>query len=100
MLPLKYYDMIIGMGWLEKYKVVLNCFDKTFTYVAKDKIVRKVNGFSKPSSLRQISTLKLSKCLRKGCKLYVVKIDNLLLNENPTSVRNHPVLSEFMDVLP
>ena len=34
--PLGSYDMIIGMDWLEKYKVVLNCFDKTFTYVAKD----------------------------------------------------------------
>ena len=49
--------MIIGMDWLERPKVVLNCFDKTFTYVAEDKIVRKVNGFSKPVSLRQVSSL-------------------------------------------
>ena len=50
--PLGSYDMIIGMDWLEKYKVILNCFDKTFTYVAEDKIFRKVNGFSTPVSLR------------------------------------------------
>ena len=56
-LPLGSYDMIMGMDWLEKYKVVLNWFDETFTYVAKDKIVRKVNGFSKHDSLRQISAL-------------------------------------------
>ena len=31
--PLGSYDMIIGMDCLEKYKVVLDCFDKTFTYV-------------------------------------------------------------------
>ena len=57
MLPLGSYDMIIGMGGLEKYKVVLIFFDKTFTYVAEDKIVRKVNHFSKPVSLRQVSSL-------------------------------------------
>ena len=30
-LPLGSYDMIIGMDWLEKYRVVLNLFDKKFT---------------------------------------------------------------------
>ena len=92
--------MTIGMDWLEKYKLILNCFDKTFTYVIEDKIVRKVNGFSKHVSLRQRSSLQLRKCFRKGCKLYGVKVANLLLNENPTSVRGHPVFNEFMDVFP
>ena len=72
--------MIIGMDWLEKYKVVLNCFDKTFTYVIEDKIVRKVNGFSKHVSLRETSALQLTKCFRKGYKLYAVNIADLLLN--------------------
>ena len=38
--------------------------------------------------------------MRKGCKLYGVKIAKLLLNENPTSIRDHPALSEFMEVFP
>ena len=63
-------------------------------------MVRKVNGFSKLVSLRNISSLQLRKCLRKGCKLYVVNIFDLILNENPTYVTDHPVLSEFMDVFP
>ena len=41
-LPLGSYDMIIGMGWLESYLVILIFFYKTFTYVAKDQIFRKV----------------------------------------------------------
>ena len=98
--PLCSYDMIISMDWLERYKVVLNCFDKTFTYVAENKIVRKVKGFSKIVSLRQIFALQLKKCLRKGCKLYAVKVVGLLLNQNLTSVRDHLVLNEFMDVFP
>ena len=47
-LPLGSYDMIIGMDWLAKYKVILNFFDKTFAYVVEDLIVRKVEGVIKP----------------------------------------------------
>ena len=73
---------------------------KTFKYVAEDKIVRKVNGFSKHVPLREISSLQLRKCLRKGCKFYAVKVVDLLLKENPIPIRDHPVLNEFMDVFP
>ena len=86
------------MEWLEKYKVLLNFIDKTFIYATEDKIVRKVNSFNKPVSLMEISTFQLRRFLRKGCNLYVVKVVDLLLNENPRSVRDHPVLNEFMDV--
>ena len=30
-LPLGSYDVLIGMDWLENQRVVLNCFEKTFT---------------------------------------------------------------------
>ena len=36
--------------------------------------------------------------LRKGCEIYAVNIVDLLRNESPTSIRDHPVLSEFIDV--
>ena len=32
-IPLGSYDVLIGMDWLEQHRVVLNCFDKTFTCV-------------------------------------------------------------------
>ena len=44
------YDMIIDLDRLAKHKVIMNCFDKTFTYVTEGKIVRKVRGLSKPVS--------------------------------------------------
>jgi hypothetical protein len=31
-LPLGSYDIIIGMDWLEKHKVILNCYEKSLTY--------------------------------------------------------------------
>ena len=30
-LPLGSYDLLIGMDWLEKHRVILNCYDKTFS---------------------------------------------------------------------
>ena len=55
--PLGSYNMIIGMDWLERHKVILNCFDKNFTCVDEDQIVRKVRGVTKFISLRQISSM-------------------------------------------
>ena len=99
-LPLGSYDMIINMDWLAKHKVILNCFDKTFTYMVEDWIITKVEGVIKPVSLRQISVVQLKKCIRKGCKLYAVWFTKLILNEGKTQVKYHPVLSKFMDVFP
>ena len=99
-LPLGLYYMIIGMDWLENYKLILNCFDKTFTYVVDDQIVRKIGGISKLVSLRQISTMQLKRCMRKCCKFYAVRVTNLLLNEDQTHIKDYTVLSEFRDVFP
>ena len=30
-LPLGSYDLLIGMDWLEQHRVILNCYDKTFS---------------------------------------------------------------------
>ena len=90
--PLGWYDMIIGMDWLEKNKVVLNYFSKTFTYISKYQVLQTVRGFPKPISVRQISAMQLKKGLRKACKLFVVRVVDLLLNENQTSLKQHPIL--------
>ena len=98
--PLGSYDMIIGMDYLERYKLVLDCLCKTFTYVAKDKIVRKVKGISKHVSLRQLVAMQLKNCMRKGCMIYVVWVTELLLSKIPTHVSDPPFLSDFMDLFP
>ena len=44
--------------------------------------------------------MQLNKCLRKGCKLYAIRVLDLLLNENQTPLKQHPVLDEFPNVFP
>ena len=40
-LPLRYYDLLIGMDWLEKHRVILNGYDKTFSCLDDDTIIVK-----------------------------------------------------------
>ena len=94
-LPLGSYDMIICMDWLEKYKVIFNFFDKTFTYVDEDQIFRKVEGVIKPVSLRKIFSMQFKRFRRKACKMYAVRVIDLIPSEGQTQVKDHPILSKF-----
>jgi len=71
-LPLGYYDIIIAMDSLEKHKVIINCYEKSFVYKDENNTSRTVQGIRKPVCVRQISTMKFKKCINKGFKLYVV----------------------------
>ena len=63
-LPLGFYDVLIGMDWMEIHQVVFNCFEKTFICL-NDKIKRiTVKGIPMNVFVRQISTLQM----KKRCK--------------------------------
>ena len=65
------------MDWLEKQKVVLNCFEKTFTCLdGKGEIVT-IKGIPRKVFVRQISTLQMKKFVQKGCKVFVVHVMNV-----------------------
>jgi hypothetical protein len=71
------YDVLISMDWLEKYKVILNCYDKTFTYVYENGNIINIKRIPITISIRKISALHIKRCVRKGCKVFVVHvIDN------------------------
>ena len=78
-LPLGSYDLLIGMDWLEEHKVVLNCFDKTFTCTDNNGNNIKVKGIPRKVSIREISALQMKISVRKGCKVFTV----LLAKNNP-----------------
>ena len=51
-LPLGSYDVLICMDWLEKFKVVLDCYNKAFAYVDERGNIINIKGVSKPISIR------------------------------------------------
>ena len=64
------------MDWLEQHRVVLNCFDKTFTCLNNEIEMTTIKGISRKTTIRQISSLQLKRDIRKGCKYFVVTITN------------------------
>ena len=75
-LPLGSYNVLIGMDWLEKHKVVLNCFEKTFTCLDEKWETIIIKGIPRKYFVRQISTLQIKKSVCKGCKVFVVHVMN------------------------
>jgi hypothetical protein len=51
-LPLGSYDIIIIMDWLERHKIVLDCYEKSLKYKDEKYTVRTVQGIQKPISVR------------------------------------------------
>ena len=90
------------MDWLEQHKVVLNCYDKTFTCVNSKEQPVKVKGIPRKTVIRQISALQLKRAVRKGCKAYAVTItDEASKSEtDKLKIEYIPILKEFTDVSP
>ena len=75
-LPLGSYDMLISMDCLEQHRVVLNCFDKTFTCVNNEGETVTITGIPRKTTIRQIFALQLKRVVRKGCKAFTVTAIN------------------------
>ena len=55
--PLGSYDILIGMDWLEKHRVILNCFHKTFICLNKEGETTTIVGIPRKLFVRKISAL-------------------------------------------
>jgi predicted aspartyl protease len=66
-IPLGYYDVLIGMDWLDKHHAILYFHDKTFTCLDEEGKQCTMKVILRPIYIRDISALQLKKCFRKGC---------------------------------
>ena len=74
------------MDCLEKHKVILNCYEKSFVYKDENNIARTIQGIRKPVSLRKISVMQFKKCINNGYKVYVIQVTNILAKERKPSL--------------
>jgi hypothetical protein len=91
------YDLIIGMDWLATHRALVDCFAKRVLCVDDEGRPVEIQGVQRKVSLCFISTMKVNRCLRQGCRLYVVEAVN---ERKGPSLDQYPVLSEFKDVFP
>ena len=99
-LPLGSYDLLIGMDWLEQHRVILNCYDKTFTCLNSDRKPVSVKGTPRKTTIRQIFSLQLKRAVRKGYKVYAVTVtdEESLIKTDKLKLEDIPVLKEYIDV--
>ena len=61
---------------LEEHKVLLDCFDKTFTCIDNNGNNIKVKGIPRKVTIREISALQMKRSVRKGCKVFAMYLIN------------------------
>jgi hypothetical protein len=91
------YDLIIGMDWLEAHQALVDCFAKRVLCVDDEGRSVEIHRVQRNVSLRFISTMKVKRCMRQGCRLYVVEAVN---EGKGPSLDQYPIFSEFKDVFP
>jgi hypothetical protein len=92
---LREYDLIIGMDWLAAHRALVYCFAKRVLCVDDEGRLVEIQGVRRKVSLRFLSTMNVTRCLRQGCRLYVVEVVN---ERKGPLLDQYPVLSEFKDV--
>jgi hypothetical protein len=96
-LPLDSYDFLIGMDWLGQHHVILDCHNKEFTCLDEEGNQRTVQGIPRAITIREISTMKLKKCYRKGCQIFATHMEEASKDKMP-NIEDHAVLKDFEDV--
>jgi hypothetical protein len=61
-LPLGFYDCLIGMDWLDEHHAILDLHNRALTCLDEEENLRIVHGIPKAIIIREISTLHLKKC--------------------------------------
>ena len=56
-IPLGSYDVLLKMDWLDAHHAILDCHNKTYTFLDEEGNQVTVRGIPRPISLRQIMDL-------------------------------------------
>jgi hypothetical protein len=90
-IPLGSYDFLIGMDWLDKHHVVLDCYNKAFTCLDEEGNLRTIQGIPRVVSIKEISALQLKRSFIKGCQIYAAHMEEEA-KDKVSSIEDHSVL--------
>jgi hypothetical protein len=75
----------------------LDCCNKEFTFLDEEENLRTVQGIPRVVSIREISSMQLKKCYKKGCQLFSSHVEEESKDEI-SNIRYHAILKDFEDV--
>jgi hypothetical protein len=96
-LELHDFDIILGMDWLSKYKVLIDCYAKIVTFQIPEGR-RMIFGERIPKLTTLIFVITTQKLLRKGYLGYLAYILNS--NDRSPRLKDIPVVKEFLNMFP
>ena len=94
--PLDGFEVIVGMSWLEKYKAVLDCYNKKVSLRGPKGIRVSYKGFVVKPKVKLISAITLKSCMRKGCPFILCNLRDTRVE--PPKANDIPVVGEFADL--
>jgi hypothetical protein len=77
--------------------VVIDFHKMTFTCLDEEGKQNTMKGIPRPISIREISSLQLKRCFRKGCQLYATHMQEPEKTKGP-SLEDFSILQEFEDI--
>lgn len=66
------YDFVISIDWLEAHQAWVDCYGKRIICINDEGEAIQIQGIKRKVSLRYISAMKIKRCLRKGCQVYII----------------------------
>ena len=88
MLPMSAFDVVLGMNWLNKYKVVIDCFDASLSFMSKGIQVKHQLLKSRPPFMPTMELWEMP-------RLAVLSVEEVGL-----TVEKIRIVREFPDVFP
>jgi hypothetical protein len=85
------------MGWLDQQHAILDYHNKAFTCLDEEGNQREIQWIPRAVTIREISTMQLKKCYRKGWQIFVFHMDEAPKDKVP-KLEDHAVLKYFEDV--
>ena len=96
-LPLGYYDCLIGMDWLDQHHPFLDCHNKEFACLDEEGNLRTMQGILKVVTVKEISALQVKKSFRKCCQIFAAHMEETP-KDKVSNIEDYAILKEFEDV--
>ncbi|KAL5815789.1 hypothetical protein ACOSQ3_024167 [Xanthoceras sorbifolium] len=97
-LPFHEFDVILGMDWLTRHRVVIDCELKRVTLRTVDGAEITMVGERRDFLSNVISATAACKLIRKGCEAYLAQVVDF--RKVNAEIQNIPTVCDFADVFP
>ena len=99
LLPFKLagFDVVLGMDWLSHNQAQIVCNQKQVVIKTPSGEPLTIQGDTRHGLPAQVSMLKASRCLKKGCVIYMAQVT---IGEEKPKIEDILVISDYPEVFP